>query len=179
MAMECVFKSGEAEIGQASLCLSYRIEAYLCILSNSMDMCTPYILEVKVRAPQAEIAFDPFHVVKLGNEAVQEVRRSEARERKGSAEAAVVKGLRWARALLRAPEKLGDEEQMRLSAVADLNARVYRAYLLKEELRVRGWIDEAKASLTAASHRQSGSLFVHRVHVAGRRGVYQVGLADP
>jgi transposase len=26
----------------------------------SMDMCAPYILETKGRAPQAEIAFDPF-----------------------------------------------------------------------------------------------------------------------
>ena len=99
----------------------------------SMDMCAPYILEAKARAPQAEIAFDPFHVVKLANEAVHGVRRTEARERKGSPEAAVLKGSRWA--LLKAPESLRPEEHVRLSAVAGLNARVYRAYLLKEELR--------------------------------------------
>ena len=98
-----------------------------------MDMCAPYIAEVTKRAAQAEIAFDPFHVVKLANEAVQQVRRTEARVRKGSAEAAVLKGSRWA--LLKAPENLRDEEQVRLSAVAALNAQVYRAYLLKEELR--------------------------------------------
>jgi transposase len=100
----------------------------------SMDMCAPYILEAKARAPQAEIAFDPFHVVKLANEAVHSVRRTEARERKGSPEAAVLKGSRWA--LLKAPEKLRAEEEVRLSAVAGLNVRVYRAYLLKEELRM-------------------------------------------
>jgi transposase len=61
------------------------------------------------------------------------VRRTEARERKGSDEAAVLKGSRWA--LLKAPENLRDEERVHLSAVAGLNARVYRAYLLKEELR--------------------------------------------
>ena len=95
----------------------------------SMDMCAPYILETKVRAPQAEIAFDPFHVVKLASEAVHDVRRTEARERKGSAEAAVLKGSRWA--LLEAPENLRDEERVHhLSAVAGLNARVYRTYLL-------------------------------------------------
>ncbi len=99
----------------------------------SMDMCAPYILETTARAPQAEIAFDPFHVVKLASEAVHDVRRTEARERKGSAEAAVLKGSRWA--LLKAPENLRDEERVHLSAVAGLNARVYRAYLLKEELR--------------------------------------------
>jgi transposase len=99
----------------------------------SMDMCAPYIQETKTRAPKAKIAFDPFHVVKLASEAVHDVRRTEARERKGSAEAAVLKGSRWA--LLKAPQNLRDEERIRLSTVAALNARVYRAYLLKEELR--------------------------------------------
>lgn len=99
----------------------------------SMDMCASYISEVSKRAAQAEIAFDPFHVVKLANDAVQKVRRTEARVRKGSPEATVLKGSRWA--LLKAPENLRDEEHVRLSEVAALNAQVYRAYLLKEELR--------------------------------------------
>jgi transposase len=75
----------------------------------SMDMCAPYIAEVSERAPNAQICFDPFHVVKLANEAVHDLRRTEARERKGTSEAAVLKGSR--------------------------NRRVYRGYLLKEELR--------------------------------------------
>lgn len=99
----------------------------------TMDMCAPYIAEVRARAPNASIAFDPFHVVKLGNEAVHEVRRSEARERKGTSQAAVLKDARWA--LLKAPETLRPDEAIKLSDVAILNRRVYRAYLLKEELR--------------------------------------------
>ena len=99
----------------------------------TMDMCAPYIAEVRARAPNARIAFDPFHVVKLASEAVHEVRRTEARERKGSSEAVVLKDSRWA--LLKAPENLRPEEQVKLAEVAALNRRVYRAYLLKEELR--------------------------------------------
>jgi transposase len=99
----------------------------------SMDMCAPYIAEVSERAPNAKICFDPFHVVKLANEAVHELRRGEARERKGSSEATVLKGSRWA--LLKAPENLRPAEQVRLAEVAQLNRRVYRGYLLKEELR--------------------------------------------
>jgi transposase len=99
----------------------------------SMDMAAPYIAEVRARAPKARIAFDPFHVVKLASEAVHEVRRTEARERKGSSEAEVLKDSRWA--LLKAPEKLRPEEKLKLAEVAALNSRVYRAYLLKEELR--------------------------------------------
>lgn len=99
----------------------------------TMDMSAPYIAEVRARLPNAEIAFDPFHVVKLANEAVHNVRRTESRERKGSEGAQVLKGSRWA--LLKAPENLRPEEKLRLSEVARVNARVYRAYLLKEELR--------------------------------------------
>jgi len=103
------------------------------LVAVTMDMCAPYIAEVQQRAPNAEIAFDPFHVVKLANEAVHDIRRTEARERKGSSEAQVLKGSRWA--LLKAPERLCPEEQMHLCQVAALNQRVYRGYLLKEELR--------------------------------------------
>ena len=99
----------------------------------TMDMCAPYIAEVRGRAPNARIAFDPFHVVKLAGEAVHEVRRSEARERKGTPDAAVLKGSRWA--LLKAPERQTDEDRLKLAEVGKLNRRVYSAYLLKEELR--------------------------------------------
>jgi transposase len=99
----------------------------------TMDMCAPFIAEVRARAPKAEIAFDPFHVVKLASEAVHDLRRTEARMRKGTEEAAVLKGSRWA--LLKAPDSLTVTEKLRLWDVAAINRRVYRGYLLKEELR--------------------------------------------
>lgn len=99
----------------------------------TMDMSGPFISEVTARAPHAVIAFDPFHVVKLANEALQEVRRREAREVKGTTAAEVLKGSRWS--LLKAPEDLRPSEKVKLSEVSKLNRRVYRAYLLKEELR--------------------------------------------
>jgi transposase len=99
----------------------------------TMDMCAPFIAEVRDRAPKAEIVFDPFHVVKLASEAVHDLRRTEARERKGTDEATVLKGSRWA--LLKAPDSLTPTEKLRLWDVAAINRRVYRGYLLKEELR--------------------------------------------
>ena len=115
----------------------------------SMDMAAAYIAEVRSRAPKARIAFDPFHVVKLASEAVHEVRRTEARERKGSPEADVLKDARWA--LLKAPENLHPEQKLKLAEVASLNSRVYRAYLLKEELRAmyRCGLKAAKRHLAA------------------------------
>jgi transposase len=140
----------------------------------SMDMCGAYMEEVRSRAPQAEIAFDPFHVVKLGSDAVSDVRRSEAREIKGSPEAKVLKGSRWA--LLKAPEKLKPEEHLKLSQVAQLNASVYRAYLLKEELRtvyqcatveeaethLDGWLAWASRSRLAPFVRLGRTVRQHR-----------------
>lgn len=43
----------------------------------SMDMAKGYIAGVRVHLPQALPCFDPFHLVKLANEAVDAVRRSE------------------------------------------------------------------------------------------------------
>jgi len=103
----------------------------------TMDMSGPFISEVQKRAPHVAIAFDPFHVVKLGNEAVQEVRRRETRAVKGTTAAEVLKGSMWA--LLKAPESLRPEERAKLSDVSQLNRSVYRAYLLKEELRALYW----------------------------------------
>jgi transposase len=99
----------------------------------TMDMCAPFIAEVRARSPNAEIVFDPFHVVKLASEAVHDLRRTEARVRKGTDEATVLKGSRWA--LLKAPESLTPTEKLHLWDVAAINRRVYRGYLLKEELR--------------------------------------------
>jgi transposase len=116
----------------------------------TMDMCAPFIAEVKARAPQAEIVFDPFHVVKLASEAIHEVRRTEARIRKGTDEAAVLKGSRWA--LLKASESLTRKERLHLREVEALNQRVYRGYLLKEELRAMYSCRSAKA---ASAHLDS------------------------
>jgi transposase len=99
----------------------------------TMDMSAAYFAEVRSRAPNAQIAFDPFHVVKLGNEALQEIRRSEAREHIDSKHGKILKGARWT--LLKASEDLRVDERLHLAEVARLNARVYRGYLLKEELR--------------------------------------------
>jgi transposase len=99
----------------------------------TIDMSAAYISVVTDRAPQAQIAFDPFHVVKLANEAVHDVRRTEARGIKDTPAAEVLKDSRWA--LLKAPENLVPKERLKLAEVERINQKVFRAYLLKEELR--------------------------------------------
>ena len=47
----------------------------------SCDMSPAFMKGVKENLPQAEITFDKFHIIKLINEAVDQVRREEARYR--------------------------------------------------------------------------------------------------
>jgi len=100
----------------------------------SLDMSPGYIAKLRERLPKATLVFDPFHVVKLANSAVDEVRRSQVRALKGENKVRLtVKKTRWV--LLKAPENLDDEEFERLSLLSRLNRPLYRAYLLKEALR--------------------------------------------
>jgi len=87
--------------------------------------------------PDAVVCMDPFHVVKLATDALDEVRREVwnlARKRKDATGARWLKGARWA--LWKAPERLTGRQQAKLSQIQRTNRRLYRAYLLKEQLRV-------------------------------------------
>ena len=92
---------------------------------------------VAEQCPQAVLCLDPFHVVKLATDALDEVRRevwNEARRAGDRAGARWLKGARWA--LWKRPERLTDRQQTKLSEIAKVNERLYRAYLLKEQLRL-------------------------------------------
>jgi transposase len=109
------------------------------------DLSAPFIKTVKQRAPQAIQVFDRFHVQKLANEALDEVRRGEVRQQVGSAAAKAVKQSRWA--LLKNPWNLNLRQGEKLREVQRLNQRLYRAYLLKESLaRGMDYRQRARAS---------------------------------
>jgi len=102
------------------------------IEAATIDMSQAYISVLKERAPQAQIVFDRFHVQRLASDAVDEVRREQVREAKGTEQSAWIKDTRFA--LLKNPWNLTGIEQLRLSAVQRHNRPLYRAYLLKETL---------------------------------------------
>ena len=86
--------------------------------------------------PLAEVAFDPFHVVRLAQRAVNQVRRDEwnAHERSHTPKGRWIKGTRWS--LLKAPAKQNPQQLALLAEVQQVNKALYRAFLLKEELRL-------------------------------------------
>jgi transposase len=97
---------------------------------------------VKERAPQAVICLDPFHVVAWATKALDEVRRgiwNKLRWQGKNHHAAGVKGTRWV--LLKNLQDLTGEQQTTLASIAKTNKSLYRAYLLKEQLR---YVFEAK-----------------------------------
>ncbi len=103
----------------------------------SSDMGEWITRAVAERCPQATLCLDPFHVVALASDALDEVRRevwNEARRSGDSAGARWLKGARWA--LWKRPERLTERQQAKLATIEHVNHRLYRAYLLKEELRL-------------------------------------------
>ena len=102
----------------------------------SMDMTGGYAKSVREHAPQAVICVDPYHVVQLANQALDEVRRDYWNElrRSGDQQAAKrFKDSRWC--LLKKPDKLTDEQAATLARIKAAGGEVSRAYTLKEAVR--------------------------------------------
>ena len=106
------------------------------IKAVSIDMSGGYEKAIRDSIPKAEIAFDPFHVVRLAQRAVDQVRRDEwnAHERSHTPAGKWIKGTRWS--LLKAPGKQSVEQLALLAEVQQANKALYRGFLLKEELRL-------------------------------------------
>jgi transposase len=92
---------------------------------------------VKERCSDATLCIDAFHVVAWATEALDEVRRevwNEARTGGMSTHAKELKGCRYA--LWRNPEDLTARQARKLAWIAQVNNKLYRAYLMKEQLRI-------------------------------------------
>ena len=100
---------------------------------------------VREQCPGAALCIDPFHVVSWATRAVDDVRRglwNELRERGQTERAKAMKGSRWA--LVKNPEDLTRKQKRKLRAIEEDNQRLFRAYLMKEQLReifrTKGWV---------------------------------------
>ena len=111
------------------------------IRAISIDMNGGY--EKAIRAQIAadpdfapEVCIDPFHVVQLAQRAVDDVRRAEwnTAGKSKTGHGRWVKSVRWS--LLKAPERQTIGQLAALHEVSQANRRLYRAFLLKEELRL-------------------------------------------
>jgi transposase len=98
------------------------------------DMSWAYISAISENLPEAEIVCDRFHVVKLLNEKLTDLRRELHRTTTSALEKQVLKGIRWL--LLKRPENLDQQrsEHQRLEEALQVNKPLALAYYLKEQL---------------------------------------------
>lgn len=110
--------------------------SYATLTHVSADAATWIAEEVADRCPNVIRCADPFHHVAWATEALDEVRRetwNTAREEGLSAHARDLKHAPYT--LWKNPEDLIVRQQKKLAWVSTVNHRLYRAYLLEEQLR--------------------------------------------
>jgi transposase len=142
----------------------------------AMDMSQAYLNAVSAHLPDAKIVFDRFHVVKLFNEKLSDLRRALYREATDVMRKKVLKGTRWL--LLKNPENLDRKkgEKRQLEEALKLNRPLATAYYMKEDLRrfweqpgkrfattfLDGWVRRAEASGIKALQQMARTLAGHR-----------------
>jgi len=141
----------------------------------AIDMSQAYIRAVEEHLPDAVLVFDHFHVVKLMNDKLSDLRRELQRQAEEE-QKAVLKGTRWL--LVKNPENLNEDkdEASRLREALALNAPLATAYYLKEDLRqiwdqgakdrarhfLDGWIERARATGIRQLRQMANTLSLHR-----------------
>lgn len=116
----------------------------------AMDLGPAYISAALENIPGVPLVFDRFHVVKLMNEKLTEIRRRLYRELSEGMGKKVLKGARWI--LVKNPENLSVEhnERERLEEALQLNEPLAIAYYMKEDLR----------QIWSQSDKQTGEKFL-------------------
>jgi len=98
----------------------------------AMDLSPSYTSAVKQYLPGVDIVFDRFHVMKLLNEVLDELRRKE-REKYSAAGSDIGKGDRFL--FLRNFEDLDDKQRSKLDRLFKVNESLAKAHTMKEQFR--------------------------------------------
>jgi transposase len=136
----------------------------------SMDMGHAYVKAARESVPQARICFDPFHVIRWANEALESV-YSKLTSTRGQLQ---LDGRMWRRlrtTIRTGRERLREDQLELLAQVRRLRSQIFRAWELKEALRDFYRVvapEDAKAYLTAWLRRASRSRIGPIVFLAKR-----------
>src|SRR5262249_15865824 len=141
----------------------------------AMDLSGGYQSAVRAHLADAVIVFDHFHVVKLFNDKLSDLRRALYREATDVQPKVVLKGTRWL--LLKNAEDRDPKmaEKSRLKEALKRNEPLATAYYLKEDLRrfweqpgkrfattfLDGWIRQAEASGIRILQQMARTLAAH------------------
>jgi transposase len=114
----------------------------------AMDMSAAYWAAVAENLPEAAIVFDRFHITKLVNDKLDDLRREMVREAVGLMKQ-TVKGVRYL--LLMRRENIDQEKLPRLDEALKHNEPLFTGYLLKESLGLL-WEQPSYAKMNAFLH---------------------------
>ena len=139
------------------------------------DLSPAFISSVTTNAPEATLVFDHFHVVKLMNDALDDIRRSVYREEKDLNKRKVLKGTRWL--ILRNGTDVFDGQfKNRLDNALKMNENLMKSYYLKESLRgiwqqetleeaeqvLDDWIEQAEQAKIRQITKFANTIKAHR-----------------
>ena len=145
------------------------------IKAVATDMSAAYWSAVLEHLPDAVLVFDKFHVLKLMNERLEDLRRQMVREAEGPLKLRI-KGTRFL--LLRNPENLNADQIPKLDEALQLNEPLLLGWYLKEELRelwnqtsrkkmeafLKDWCDKAGQTAIGQMLKMAKTL---RTHASG------------
>ena len=126
---------GEGKDGAALKVFWKRLHSsHAKIAAVATDMSPAFIKAVSTNLPKAALVFDRFHVMKLFNDKLSDLRREMFREATDKLDRQVLKGTRYL--LLKRPHNLDNtkNERQRLDAALELNQSLFTAYYLREDL---------------------------------------------
>jgi len=118
----------------------------------SCDMAESIALAVAERCPNAIRCVDPFHVIQLATDALDEIRREVWNQARRAGHKQAAKELKGARFVLwKNPGRLTERQHRKLAQIQQTNKPLYRAYLISQQLReiYRVSFDEAILLLDA------------------------------
>lgn len=138
------------------------------------DMWRAYIKVINKKFPDSIHVLDRFHIVKKLNEAVDEVRREEAKQMKADGLDPVLSNSRFC--FLKNPENLTEKQKVRLDELVACDLKSVTAYLLKESFQafwqytypvwakkfLSAWCDEAEASELKPMQKFVGTVDRHQ-----------------
>ena len=142
------------------------------------DLSAAFISSVYEHCPNAVHVFDHFHVVKLMNEKLDDIRRVQYNMEKDINKRKVLKGTRYL--LLSNGEDIFDKEyKTRHDNALDMNKPLSQAYYLKEQLRefwtqvnkeeaekvMLDWVSQAKESKVPQLMKMAATIMAHRTGI--------------
>lgn len=102
----------------------------------SCDMAESIASAVGERCPNAVRCVDPFHVIQLATDALDEIRREVWNDARRAGQKQVAKELKGARFVLwKNAHRLTGRQRQKLAHIQQTNKPLYRAYLISQQLR--------------------------------------------